>query len=354
VSEEVDLLLVALAPNAEFDSAKLIELLDQVDRSVDKPMAAIGLTPTDGLDGIDVPIFTFPEEAAQVLGRHAQHGVWQRAASRRAAQVDTSEAESNADREGAGEDRADSPAIPDGSGITQVDSLLAGRDQAHLTMASPELEPLLEALDLPLAPWGLADDLDHVVDLAERIGYPVVLKAGNLASRSVGESGGAAIDLYGKDALVAAYRRMSDSLGRAMRTSVVQRMVASTGTVRLELLRDPAFGAMVAVGRGGSVHADTPPVARRFLPFGDPTAGELIAALAETGSVAGVDEAASRVLVDLVLRLTRVADADERVARVTMNPVLLAGADTVTTDADIHLRRQRAHPLSEVRHLSSR
>ncbi len=329
VSEDVDLVLMAIAPTAYLPARKLRSLLDRVNRSIHKPMAAIGLVDAEQLRVENLPTFTFPEEAAQVLGRHAGWGQWRSA--RRPSMPPL-------DRE---------PRKPP----TVVGQLLAGRSQARLTLASPDLALLLDELDIPLAPFGIAHDVDEAVAAAERIGYPVVVKAANLRNRSVGESGGAAIDLHDQAALVAAYRRMSEQFELAMKTAVVQRMVTATGIVRLELLQEPPFGSMVSIGPGGSVFDGAAPLARRFLPLDRQVAGELVDSLITGRALPAIEDASREALVELVIKLGDAAAATDDLARISLNPVLLSGADTVATDAEVLLKRRQADVLAGVRHI---
>ncbi|MGH1488774.1 MAG: GNAT family N-acetyltransferase [Acidimicrobiales bacterium] len=329
VSDEVDMVLIALAPTAYLSARRLGRLLHRINRSVDKPMAAIGLVDAEALDIEHLPIFTFPEEAAQVLGRHARWGQWRSA------------------RRAAGPTKSSEP----GRALTVVDELLAGRNEARLNLASPDFARLLEELGLPLAPYGIAHNLEELEAVADRIGYPVVIKASNFSSRSLGESGGAAIDLHNGQALVEAYRRMSEQLGVAMKTTVVQRMIPAAHLVRVELLAEPPFGSMISVGLGGTGFEGSPPVARRFLPIDRPVAEELVDALVSERALASIDGASRQALTDLILSLGDAAVGTDHLARVSLNPVMLAGADTVPTDAEVLLKRRRVDVLAGVRHI---
>ncbi len=363
VSEEVDLVLLALVPTAYLKWPALQDMVGRLDRAIDKPMVAVGWIGTDQVQVTGLPVFTFPEEAARVLGRHVRHGRW-RAARVRQDHTDHQEGSEAADGEattvsvpaGSTESPDDDDRQPTSSLTSPpveelIERVLAGREEAVLTMASPDLPPLLEALDIPMAPWGAAEDLAEAVELADRIGYPVVLKAANLVERSVGESGGAAIDLHDRVSLEAAHGRMTDRLGVAMRTSIVQRMVPSRGAVRLELVQEPAFGALVAIGLGGSTHVGSPPSARRFLPVESDDARALVAQMVADQSLQGMDEATIDALSAAAKVLADGAAASDQIAHISLNPVLLAGSATVATDVEIVLRRRSRGRLSGVRQI---
>jgi acyl-CoA synthetase (NDP forming)/RimJ/RimL family protein N-acetyltransferase len=328
-SAEVDMVLIALAPTAFLSTRQLGRLLHRINRSIDKPMAAIGLVDAASLDVEDFPVFTFPEEAAQVLGRHARWGQW------RAARGD-----------------ADPPAaVGSDRSTTVIDELLAGRDEARLNLASPDLPRLLDELGLPLARYGIAHDIDELQAVADRIGYPTVIKAANFSNRSLGESGGAAIDLHDRSELVAAYERMSEQLGLAMKTAIVQRMVPAANMVRLELLQEPPFGTMISVGPGGAGFESSPPVARRFLPFDQSVGKELVDALLAERVVALITDEGRAALEDLIAGLATAAAGTDLLARVSLNPVMLAGSKTIPVDAEVVLKRRRVDVLSGVRHI---
>ena len=56
-------------------------------------------------------------------------------------------------------------------------------------------------------------------------------------------------------------------------------------------------------------------------------------------------------MVDLVDRLVAATESGERVARVTLDPVLLSEEGAVPTDVEVVLVRRDVDPLVEVRHL---
>lgn len=329
VSDEVDLLLIALAPTAYLGRTQVRRLLNRVNRSIDKPVAAIGLINADELVVEGLPVFSFPEEAARVLGRHASYGRWLAARS-----------------------EAGPMATPDPEDEPpELEALLDGADERVIDLADPDFERLAEALNLPVAPYGVVTGRAEVAAAADRVGYPLVMKAGNLDTRSIGEGGGAAIDLHDADEVTTAYDRMSERLGSAMRVAVVQRMVGAATAARLELTQDPVLGSMVTIGLGGSLHQAAPPAGRRFVPFDRVMAEELVAMLEIDGRTSDHQRDGVEVLVALALHLGELAGRCPRLARVTLNPIMLAGTETMPVDIEIELRSPAGDRRPDVRQL---
>ncbi len=332
-SADVDALLVALVPTLELSVDDLAALLHRIHRTIPKPLAAVGLVGPDRLVAPGVPLYTFPEEAARSLGRLALHAEWR---ARHLADV-------AAGRDPAGEEAALEAALR-----PHLQDLLAGGgEQAH-SLWSPALDRLAVSLELPIAPWRRAGSPEEATAAATELGFPVVLKAASPVRRTVGEAGGAAIDLHDEAQVAAAYERMLAVRGPAMLPVVVQRMVEGAAHAKVELHQDRYQGAWVAAGLGGSAGAVMRPLVRRYLPL---LGGEAEEVAAELSRVLHLDPASQDALARLVDRLARLGAAVPELALLRLDPVLMAGPATAAADVELVLRSVRPDPLAEVRRL---
>lgn len=357
VAAEVDLILIAIAPTPYLGGRDLKGLLDRVNRSIDKPIVAVGLVGAEQVTLGDLPYFTYPEEAAKALAVHARHGLWRNEGS-----LITSEAPQeppveidDADRLLALVDQL----IPEEEPATDDDRY---RDRGEggersLTLADEELAAVLSQLELPVADYAIGSDLETLLAGANRIGYPVVLKA-NIPNRSVGEVGGAAIDLHDDVGLSAAHSRMVDAFGQSMKTAVVQKMVPSAELVRIDLIQDPDVGSQISIGWGRTGSQRRVSVARRYLPLRPGGAKEIVGEFFESdqrssrrSGMAKYDQASVDVLTAIVQQLEAVAKLTPSVAKFRLDPILLNGANTVIVDVELVVCAWRTNPLSEVRHL---
>ncbi len=330
VSDDVDAVMVAIVPNPGLADRTLRQLITRVDRSINKPMLAVGLVGPETIAVEGVPTYSFPDEAARTLGRLADYVEWRKTAAVTEGPVRWTEP------------RAD---MPEAAEITAV---LGDAPEVTITLWSPEAAAVVELLDLPVPEWRLATGADDVVAAADELGYPVVLKAEDVRQRAIGEAGGVAIDLHDPDQVRAAYGRMAEDPDVDLGVTAVQRMVPSKANVRLGLVQDPDLGAYVFVGLGGVAAQRQESLARRYLPLDERLVGELVDELAIAVPLA--DEARD-VIGPVIGQLGQLANAFPELAKIRLDPFLVAGEQSSAGDLEIVLRPWRRDPLSEVRRL---
>jgi len=116
---------------------------------------------------------------------------------------------------------------------------------------------ILVDLGIAVPQGGLARDLAEALTIAERIAYPVVLKAQAAALTHKSDAGGVIVSIGDPAALQAAWERLRGNLaksraGLALDGILVERHMAAKG---LEMIvgakRDPGWGPLLMVGLGG-------------------------------------------------------------------------------------------------------
>ncbi|MEM7338540.1 MAG: GNAT family N-acetyltransferase [Actinomycetota bacterium] len=334
VDEQVDGVLIALVPNLQLSVDGLKRVIDRVNRAVPKPIVAAGLVGTDQLSVPGVPTFSFPEPAARVLGRVAAYQAWREGA------------EAYGDDDAVALDDADRERIR-----SYVDDTLASVESGQSvrrSLWSADAERLGAMLGVPIPTWEAARDVETIGAAAERLGYPVVLKAESVAERAIGEAGGVAIDLHDRAQVEGAYGRMDADPRVYVPPTIVQRMVRAGTNVRIELTQDRRYGASVAVGLGGAAGLRVGTAGRRLLPIGDEDVEALLIDLARTVTI---DEASREVLAGMLARLGALAVVAPELATVRLDPVLVAGVDTAVGDLTVEVVRRRTSPWREVRRL---
>jgi acetyltransferase len=208
---------------------------------------------------------------------------------------------------------------------------------------------LLASAGIPVVERALATSPDAAVAIAERFGYPVVLKVESRAIQHKTEVGGVELGIAGPADVAAAFERIMAAVagkapGLAVEGVTVQRMARPGIEVLLGVKRDPDFGPVVAVGLGGVFVEVFGDVAVALPPVTDFEAREMLRRLrswplfdgARGRPRADVDALAAAILAvgDLAVAL------GERVEAIDVNPLIVhpAGQGVLAVDALVRLR----------------
>jgi acyl-CoA synthetase (NDP forming) len=181
---------------------------------------------------------------------------------------------------------------------------------------------LLAAYGIPLVPSVAASSEVEVLAAAATLGYPVALKAAGSALRHRIDLGAVRLALADEDDVRAAYADLLTTFGPDV---LVQSMVPAGVACTVEVVEDPAFGPVVGFGLSGVASELLGDLAWRGAPLTDRAAAALVdeprAAPLLHGyrGSAPVDRAA---LIDLLLRVGRLADDHPRIRSLSLNPVL--------------------------------
>ncbi|MEV0897317.1 GNAT family N-acetyltransferase [Actinoplanes sp. NPDC049802] len=314
VDDRVDALLVVFAPpipgqHADED-ADFAAALASVALAGEKPTVA---TLVFGQAPPRVPGYPSVEEAVRALSRVADYADWL---------------------------RRPPGALPE----------LPGVDPAAAEAAETPAE-LLAAYGIPVLPSLQVGDEDAALAAAAEVGYPVALKAASVALRHRIDLGAVRLAVTTEDGVRAAYRELAGAFGPDV---LVQTMVRPGVACVVEVVEDPAFGPVVGFGLGGVASELLGDLAWRAAPLTDRAAAALVDEPRAAPLLHGyrgatpVDRAA---LIDLLLRVGRLADEHPRVRSLTLNPVLARPDGWTVLHAAVEFRDSGARPDTGPRRL---
>ena len=259
-----------------------------------------------------VPSFAYPESAARALGRVCQRADWLRASS---------------------------GTVPELSGIDQAAATAIveralGDDVTDAWLVPDDARGLLEAYGIPMVGERVVESVDDAVSAAAELGYPVVVKTAAAGAHKT-EQGGVALDLEDEEAVRAAVAQIGLPV-------LLQPMVKGGAELLAGVVQDPMFGPLVAFGPGGVFAELIGQAGFRLAPLTDVDARELVTSGKAGTLVAGFrgrPPSDERALVDLVLRLARLAEDLPEVAELDLNPVVGLEQGCVAVDARIRVSR---------------
>ncbi len=119
-----------------------------------------------------------------------------------------------------------------------------------------ETRPILEVYGLDLAPGALAEDAENAVEIAEKIGYPVVIKIVSPQILHKSDMGGITLSLQSalevKQAVEKMHLRIRQANPQAeIKGYLVEKMAPKGLEVITGMRRDPTFGPLMMFGLGG-------------------------------------------------------------------------------------------------------
>jgi len=252
-----------------------------------------------------IPSYSSPERAVGALARVCRYARWRRREPGR---------------------------LPELAGIStdSARSLLAGvlaADPAGRSLTDGECRELLDCYGIAMVPGEQVTGADEAVAAAERIGWPVA------AAARVG------VRLHLADA--EALREAWQSLGLTNRSAAVVQAMAPRGVdTVLRVHDDRSFGALISFGVGGVATDLLADRAYAVVPLTSLDAAELIGgprAFPLLTGYGGAEPADIPALVELALRLARLADDLPEVVECLLAPVIAAASGAYLLAAEIRV-----------------
>lgn len=217
-----------------------------------------------------------------------------------------------------------------------------------------EAKEILRAYDFRIFPGSLARDADEAVDVADRIGYPVVLKISSPDIIHKSDFGGVRINLANSeqvrdafDLMMVRVQRLSPNAG--IRGAYVERMGPRGREVILGMTQDPQFGPMLMFGLGGIFVEVMKDVTFHLAPI---TQEEAMQMLMGTRSYALLQGARGQAPVDLnaiavaLQRISQLATDYPEIKELDINPLIVGevGSEAYVADARMTLEAPGTEP----------
>ncbi len=212
------------------------------------------------------------------------------------------------------------------------------RSEGRTALSPSECSALLRAYGVPLPREGVAQSAADASELAEDIGFPVVMKIVSKDILHKTEAGGVLVGVSGREQAEQAYRTLIKNARIYKADAVldgvqVQQQVSGKGVeVIVGAVTDPSFGKVVAFGLGGVLVEVLRDVTFRLAPASRDDALSMLDGVAAAEVLKGVRGAAAvhrEALADIIVGVSELVSEFPEIREVDLNPVL-AGADGAT------------------------
>jgi acetyl coenzyme A synthetase (ADP forming)-like protein len=324
-SGEFDAILAIFVPPLVTDARDVAEAIRRAASTHSRcAIAAVFMTaegpPVElSVNGLSVPGYQFPEEAARAVAHAARYGAWH---ARPAGVALTADPETVA------------------AGAAVIGAELA-RGPGWMT---PEaVDELLALHGVAQAPARVVRSVSAAVAAARELGWPVALKAVAPGLVHKRDAGAVATSLRTPAQLQRAAKAMKASVAAAsydVRGFMVQPMIRDGVELLVGMVQDASFGPVVACGAGGTNTELLKDVAVRIIPVSDRDAAEMVRGLKLYPALTGYRGSAEcdiAAVESLLVRVSAMVAAHPEIAELDCNPVIARADGAVVVDARVRL-----------------
>ena len=318
--------LIILSPQGMTNPAEVAERLKPYAKLTGKPMLASWMggnqvaAGNEILRSAGIPTFPFPDSAARVFNDMWRHSF-------------------------ALESLYETPAYPKhevevdaGVAAAVIEGALA---QGRELLTEVESKDVLAVYGIPTLTTRFAATADQAAELAEAIGYPVVLKLHSHTITHKSDIGGVRLNLADEAAVRAAYTAFAGAAGEAFDGVTVQPMAQVRGyELILGSSVDAQFGPVILFGSGGELVEIMQDQALALPPLNTTLAMRLMERTRIFRAFPGVrghkpvDVGA---LAEIVVRFSRLVTEQPRIKEIDVNPLFVSSEQIVALDARILL-----------------
>ena len=219
------------------------------------------------------------------------------------------------------------------------------RQEDRLTIGDSEARAIMEAYGIRVPRSQLAQNPEEAVDIARRIGYPVVMKIASPDILHKTDIGGVRLNIRNEsevrdsfDLLV--YRSIRYMAEAEIWGCLVQEMVTGGREVILGMNADPQFGPLLMFGLGGIYVEVLRDVTFRLAPLSREDAGEMIQEIRGYPLLRGVrgeSAADTETIIDTLLRTSQLVTDFPEIVELDINPLMVLNEGEGAIGIDMRL-----------------
>jgi acetyl coenzyme A synthetase (ADP forming)-like protein len=290
-------------------------------------LSSKGTPDTLKTEGLSIPSYPFPEDAARALAHAVRYGIWATTPEGVVPQfTDVRTAEAKALVAGV------------------LGSMQAPDAEKSRWLLPDEVAKLLGAYGVPMATWRLAATPEEAGAAAAEIGGKVALKgvAPKLIHKT--EAKAVVLNLEGAAEVTKQATEMAARIaaqGTTVEKFFIQQMIPSGGVEMLVgVVHDKLFGPVVACGAGGTAVEVLKDVKVRITPLTDRDAHEMVTSLRTfplLDGFRGAPKCDVAGLEDLLLRVAAMVEQHPEISEMDCNPVIVRPEGAVIVDARIRI-----------------
>jgi len=212
------------------------------------------------------------------------------------------------------------------------EALGEGRSQ----LSEYESKQVLAAYGLPVTDECLVNTPEALIPAAEKIGYPLVLKACSAEIAHKTEKGLIRVDVRNEEEAKTAFNEIVQRMNRDRGAVLVQQMIKGQRELVIGLTRDPQFGPCVIFGLGGIFTEILEDTVFRVAPLEKFDALDMMHEIKSRkilDAVRGLEAVNRDLLAEMLITVGRIGIENENIREIDINPVIISKGKPVAVDA---------------------
>jgi acyl-CoA synthetase (NDP forming) len=216
------------------------------------------------------------------------------------------------------------------------------KSEGRNSLNAPECKQVCDAYDIPLPEEGLATSSDEAVKIAQKIGFPVVMKIVSPDILHKTEAGGVLVGIANADEARSGYDAIINNArahapdAAVTGVQIQQMLTGETQEVIVGAVTDPSFGKLVAFGLGGILVEVLKDVTFRLAPTSEQDARSMLDSIQAAEVLKGVRGArpADRdALVSIIVNVSNLVNDFPEIQEVDLNPIMVRPDGATAVDA---------------------
>ncbi len=216
------------------------------------------------------------------------------------------------------------------------------KSEGRRSLTAPECKKVCDAYDIPLPEEGMASSSDEAVQIAQQIGFPVVMKIVSPDIQHKTEAGGVLVGIANADEARSGYDTIIGNT-RAYKpdasvtgVQIQQMLTGDSQEVIVGAVTDPSFGKLVAFGLGGILVEVLKDITFRLAPTSSQDARSMldgIQAAEVLQGVRGAQPVNRDALVSIIVNVSNLVNDFPEIEEVDLNPIMARTDGATAVDA---------------------
>ncbi|QOR94157.1 acetate--CoA ligase family protein [Thermosphaera chiliense] len=226
--------------------------------------------------------------------------------------------------------------------------------EERIKLLEDEVFELLKAYNIPTAPYAVARSIDEVSLMAEKVGFPLVIKIISPDIIHKTDVGGVRLDIWSKQEALKAAEEITEKVRASnpqarINGFLLQPMMPKGVEIIIGGLHDPVFGSVVMFGAGGIFVEVFKDVSFRVAPLTIDEALEMIDEIKTSAILKGYraqPPVNKYSIAEIIVAVGKMLDEHPEIESMDLNPVFAYPDKAYVIDGRIILRKPGVHHKS--------